>query len=159
MAMRCFGRERLVGATTRPLLLIFFRAVGLPLVLALVLALFLALVSAAALRAGDFFSAAVLVAAREPDVLLDVLLDVFFGFLLCVLAIGVLPFRFLSERLAQFALCGCDQCSRKTPSTARSSAGLISLECATVTENNGPSSFSSQKARKSFSAGKFGNIS
>src|SRR5437879_5192046 len=144
MAMRCFGRERLVGATTRPLLLIFFRAVGLPLVLALVLALFLALVSAAALRAGDFFSAAVLVAAREPDVLLDV----FFGFLLCVLAIGVLPFRFLSERLAQFALCGCDQCSRKTPSTARSSAGLISLECATVTENNGPSSFSSQKARK-----------
>ena len=30
---------------------------------------------------------------------------------------------------------------------ARSSAGLISLECATVTENNGPSSFSCQKAR------------
>src|ERR1700730_5998061 len=34
-----------------------------------------------------------------------------------------------------------DQCSRKTPSTARSSAGLISLECATVTANSGPSSF------------------
>src|SRR5256886_4953024 len=147
MAMRCFGRERLVGATTRPLLLIFFRAVGLAFVLALV--------SAAALRAGDFFSAAVLAAAREPDVLLAV----FFGFLLCFLAIGVLPFRFLSERLAQFALCGCDQCSRKTPSTARSSAGLISLECATVTENNGPSSFSSQKARKSFNFGNFGNRS
>src|SRR6266480_4652330 len=94
MAMRCFGRERLVGATTRPLLLIFFRAVGLALVLALVLA--------AALRAGDFFSAGVLAAAREPDVFLDV----FFGFLPCFLAIGVLPFRFLSARLAQFALCG-----------------------------------------------------
>src|ERR1700721_692700 len=52
-----------------------------------------------------------------------------------------------------------NQCSRKTPSAARSSAGLISLECATVTANSGPSSFASQNARKSFSAGKFGNIS
>ena len=42
---------------------------------------------------------------------------------------------------------------------AFSSAGLISLECATVTENSGPSSFSSQNARKSFSAGNFGNRS
>jgi hypothetical protein len=33
------------------------------------------------------------------------------------------------------------------------------LECATVTENSGPSSFSCQKARKSFSAGNFGNRS
>jgi hypothetical protein len=30
------------------------------------------------------------------------------------------------------------QFRRKTPSTARSSAGLISLECATVTANSGP---------------------
>ena len=52
-----------------------------------------------------------------------------------------------------------NQCSLNTPSTARSSAGLISLECATVTENSGPSSFSCQKARKSFSAGNFGNRS
>ena len=36
---------------------------------------------------------------------------------------------------------------------------LINLECATVTENSGPSSFVSQNARKSFSAGKFGNRS
>src|ERR1700754_142433 len=49
------------------------------------------------------------------------------------------------------------QCSRNTPSTARSSAGLISLECTTVTANSGPSSLVSQKVRKSFSAGKFGN--
>src|ERR1700694_1137163 len=52
-----------------------------------------------------------------------------------------------------------DQCSRHTPSKARSSAGLISLECATVTANSGPSSFCCQNERKSFSAGKFGNRS
>src|ERR1700682_1612466 len=95
------------------------------------------------------------------------------------------PFPSRSERLAQFVLrrvglsdsepaayprgghgarapshpTEFDQCSRNTPSTARSSAGLISLECATVTANSGPSSFSSQKERKSFSAGKFGNRS
>lgn len=51
------------------------------------------------------------------------------------------------------------QCNRKMPSTASSSAGLISLECATVTAKSGPSSDFSQNARKSFSAGKFGNIS
>ena len=34
------------------------------------------------------------------------------------------------------------QCSEKTPSTARSSAGLISLECSTATETSGPSSLS-----------------
>src|SRR5260370_740095 len=45
------------------------------------------------------------------------------------------------------------------PSTARSAAGLISLECAMVTENSGPSSFCCQNERKSFSAGKFGNRS
>src|ERR1700687_2758633 len=39
-----------------------------------------------------------------------------------------------------------DQCNRKTPSTARSSAGLISLECATVRANSGPSRFVSQNA-------------
>src|SRR5215472_4911817 len=52
-----------------------------------------------------------------------------------------------------------DQCRRNTPSTARSSAGLISLECATVTLNKGPSSFSCQNVRKSSSAGNFGNRS
>src|SRR3954469_18208802 len=52
-----------------------------------------------------------------------------------------------------------NQCSLNTPSTARSSAGLINLECATVTENSGPSSFACQKERKSLSAGNFGNRS
>jgi len=52
-----------------------------------------------------------------------------------------------------------NQCNRNTPSTACSSAGLMSFECATVTANSGPSSDFSQNARKSFSAGKFGNIS
>jgi hypothetical protein len=52
-----------------------------------------------------------------------------------------------------------NQCNRNTPSTACSSAGLMSFECATVTANRGPSSDFSQNARKFFSAGKFGNIS
>jgi hypothetical protein len=52
-----------------------------------------------------------------------------------------------------------NQCSRNTPSTACSSAGLMSFECATVTAKSGPSSDFSQNARKSFNAGKFGNIS
>ena len=43
-----------------------------------------------------------------------------------------------------------NQCNRNTPSMACSSAGLINLECATVTANSGPSSFVSQNARKSF---------
>src|SRR6185312_14843560 len=51
------------------------------------------------------------------------------------------------------------QCRRNMPSTARNSAGFISLEWATVTENKGPSSFCCQKARKSWSAGNFGNRS
>src|SRR5262245_44166914 len=59
----------------------------------------------------------------------------------------------------QLARAKADQCSWKTPFTARSSAGLISRECATVTENSGPSSFSCQNARKSCSAGNFGNRS
>src|SRR5258707_14768247 len=54
------------------------------------------------------------------------------------------------------AILGLDMFSR---GGSGSSAGLISLECATVTANSGPSSFSSQKERKSFSAGKFGNRS
>src|ERR1700730_5262031 len=68
------------------------------------------------------------------------------------------PFRFgkgSTDRPASHPV----QCSRNTPSTVRSSAGLISLECTTVTANNGPSSFSCQKERKSFNAGKFGNRS
>src|ERR1035441_6168592 len=78
------------------------------------------------------------------------------------------PFPFDAKRLAQFeapwarrasALPLRSQCSRNTPSTVRSSAGLISLEWATVTENKGPSSSFSQKERKSFSAGNFGNRS
>ena len=51
------------------------------------------------------------------------------------------------------------QCSRNSPSMARISAGLISRACATVTECSGPSSFSSQKLRNLFSAGKFGQRS
>src|SRR5258708_25554675 len=46
------------------------------------------------------------------------------------------------------------QCSLNTPSTARSSAGLISLEGATVTENSGASSFSFHNERKSLTRGK-----
>ena len=52
-----------------------------------------------------------------------------------------------------------NQCSRNSPFTARISAGLISRACATVTECSGPSSFSSQKARKRLSAGNFGHRS
>jgi hypothetical protein len=40
-----------------------------------------------------------------------------------------------------------------------SSAGLISLQCATRTECSGPSSFSCQKARKRCSSGNSGNRS
>ncbi len=40
-----------------------------------------------------------------------------------------------------------------SPSIAFSSAGLISLECATSTECSRPSSFSTQKARKRCSSG------
>src|ERR1700737_426119 len=81
MAMRCFGRARLAGACARPfalrsLALIVFRAVDLVADLA------------AALRAGDFFCAAVRLAARDV------------GF---CLAIDVLPFRY-EERLARIAL-------------------------------------------------------
>ena len=61
----------------------------------------------------------------------------------------------LSRLLVGFAIVGpalrflrAAQCRRNTPSTARSSAGLIGLECATVTEYDGPSSFSCQKRRK-----------
>ena len=76
--MRCLGRAGLTGAAVRPPLLIFFRALDF----------------AAALRAVDFFWAALLPAAREADVLL--------GFFL---AIGALPFPFpVSERLAQFTM-------------------------------------------------------
>ncbi len=47
------------------------------------------------------------------------------------------------------------QCSRNSPFTARISAGLISRECATVTECSGPSSFSSQNPRNLFKRWKF----
>ena len=52
-----------------------------------------------------------------------------------------------------------NQCSRNSPSIAFSSAGLISRECATITECSGPSSFSIQNARKRCSSGNFGNRS
>jgi len=85
--MRCFGRARLTGWDAPALLLIFFRAVDF----------------AAALPAVDFFCVAVLAAAREVDVdvLVLVLVLVLRSFFL---AIGTLPFRFLAERLAQFAM-------------------------------------------------------
>src|ERR1700730_740690 len=78
-----------------------------------------------------------------------------------VFLIHTQEFRFLKKQKTHFLAAEAivDQCNRKTPSTARSSAGLISLECGTVTANSGPSSFRCQKARKSCSAGKFGNIS
>src|ERR1700722_10452781 len=79
MAMRCLGRARFTGAAALPLLFSFLRAVDL----------------AAALRAGDFFCAAVLAAARAVG-----LLDFRLGFFL---AIDVLPFRY-PKRLAQMAL-------------------------------------------------------
>src|SRR5262249_60412357 len=62
-------------------------------------------------------------------------------------------------RFAQPTLQSPAQCRRNTPSTWRSSAGLISREWTTVTLNKGPSSFSCQKRRKSFSAGNFANRS
>ena len=65
-------------------------------------------------------------------------------------------FAYARQRSPQSPLPGVKG-SRKTPSTARSSAGLMA--CETVTTNSGPSSFCCQKARKSCSARKFGNIS
>src|ERR1700704_1983695 len=155
--MRCFGRARLTDWDAPALLLIFFRAVDF----------------AAALPAVDFFCVAVLAAAREVDVDVLVLVLVLRSFFL---AIGALPFPFPCGKVSTIRH-GRDglthlrrahpdghrqrhaQCSRNTPSTARNSAGLISLEWATVTENNGPSSFSSQKVRKSFNFGNFGKRS
>ena len=51
------------------------------------------------------------------------------------------------------------QCSRNTPSTALISAGLISLECATVTVCSAPSIDFCQKRRNPFSSGKCGHRS
>src|ERR1700753_2619280 len=125
--MRCFGRARFTGTGARPLLASFLRADGLAAVLAAL--------RATDLRAGDFFCAVLRLAARA----------VFFvGFFS---AIDVLPFPG-SERLARIAPRRFVQCSRNTPSTARNSAGFINFECATVTENSGPSSLSCQNARK-----------
>ena len=52
-----------------------------------------------------------------------------------------------------------NQCSRNSPLMALSSAGLISLQCATCTECSGPSSFSCQNSRNFCSSGNFGNRS
>src|SRR5882757_9280292 len=126
MAMRCLGRAFaaafgavFLAAETRPFDVMVLRAAGLAVLLSPV----------------HFFFTAVLAAG----------LDAAFCF-----AIVSLPFLD-QEKLAQTALRWVgklalgppndsqrflpDQCSRKTPSTARSSAGLTSLECATVTEN------------------------
>src|ERR1700689_3634086 len=73
--MRCFGRARLTGAGARPLLASFFRADGLAAVLAAL--------RAPAFRAGDFFCAAVRLAARA-----GFFVSFFAGFFL---AIDVLP--------------------------------------------------------------------
>src|ERR1700688_3614077 len=76
MAMRCFGRARFAG-TARALVLRSFALIDLR-----------AVDLAAALRAGDFFWAAVLAAARA--------VGFFVGFFL---AIDVLPYR-LSEKVS-----------------------------------------------------------
>ena len=55
--------------------------------------------------------------------------------------------------------CLATQFSLNSPSIAFSSAGLISRECATSTECSGPSSFSTQNARKRCNSGNFGNRS
>src|SRR5262245_51626830 len=52
-----------------------------------------------------------------------------------------------------------DQCIRNSPLIERISAGLIRRACATVTECSGPSSVSSQKARKRLSTGNLGQRS
>src|SRR6476660_4789417 len=103
MAMRCSGRARFAAGTPRAfvlrsLALMVFRAVDLP----------------AVLRGGDFFSAAVRTAARDV------------GFFL---AIDLLPLSCSGGAVSTFrgSQGGLDECGLDTPSTARSSAGLISL--------------------------------
>ena len=67
-----------------------------------------------------------------------------------VTAIGFTSFSQMATHASDSNLCAPIKTGAPLiSSTARSSAGLISLECATVTENGGPSSFSCQKARKS----------
>src|ERR1700722_6762596 len=155
MAMRCFGRARLAAGTVRAFDFNFLRAEDLAAVLVAVLPALLLAIFPAVLRTGDFFCAAPRLAAREV------------GFFL---AMDELPFRYeqrvahLKARRTQRERAFADsfefdriaQCSRNMPSTARNSAGLISLEWATVTANRGPSSFCCQNDRKSFSAGKLG---
>ena len=63
-------------------------------------------------------------------------------------AMGVTPYCAIS-----------DQCSPNSPFSERISAGLISRECATVTECSGPSRVSSQNFRKRLSTGNFGQRS
>src|SRR5712664_507038 len=115
MAMRCFGRGRgLAAGSARALS--FLRAVDLAAVLL------------AVLRAADFFNAAVFAAVRD------------FGFFLAIdVSLSVRCGKVSTNRDSWGGLSGSeptiqrrtepvDQCSRNTPSTARNSAGLISLE-------------------------------
>src|ERR1700692_1451209 len=168
MAMRCFGRARLAGAGARPLDLSFLRAVGLAAVLPAALLragdFFCWAARLAARDVGFFFLA------------IDVLPFWSRGKTLAQIALRRVgkaacppPLRgrrgegspprcvgggrstWWARRQRAFtppAESSSTQCSRNTPSTARSSAGLISLECATVTANSGPSRFSLQHARK-----------
>src|SRR5277367_6003618 len=137
MAMRCFGRARLAAGTARALVL-----------RSLALTVFRAVDLAAILRAGDFFCAAVWAAACE--------VGFFVGFFLAIDVLPLRLWEDVStialrrvgkaKRAHRDTSTVCvgrgghgaraplpalrrslNQCSRNTPSTARSSAGLISL--------------------------------
>src|SRR6478609_10278977 len=89
MAMRCFGRARFAAGTPRALVL-----------RSLALMIFRAVDLLAVLRGGDFFCAAVRAAARDV------------GF---CLAIDVLPYRVVGERLAHFAVRRVGQAKASPP--------------------------------------------
>src|SRR6266481_7209488 len=161
MAMRCFGRAGLTAAA-RPLLLIFFRAVDLAAIFCADDFFCTALLPAA--READVFLDFLLAIGALPFRFLvgktSTVRTVVGGLRRCLRrahhaarSLGRVGTRSLSSGAhsrdpVAFAhptdlqtahrptihRKRNDQCSRNTPSTARSSAGLISLECATVTE-------------------------